>query len=98
MIVSSDYLTALLTNYQMAFGKTWNDRENVDVLLPLAQRINSGTLTETIPFVGGGGTGPTDVTSGTVVFQDRTQYSYSLSNKTWQDGFEVQREAFADDR
>ena len=98
MIVSSDYLAALLRNFQMGFGKTWNDRENVDVLYQLATRIPSTTLTETIPFVGGGGTGPTDVTTGVVAFQDRVQYNYSISNKTWQDGFEVQREAFDDDR
>lgn len=98
MIASSDYLAALLTNYQQQFGKTWNDRENVNVMLQLAQRIQSSTLTETIPFVGAGSTGPTDVTHGVVTFEDMKQYSYSLTNKTWASGFEIQREAFADDR
>jgi len=98
MITSSDFLAALLTNYQSQFGKTWNDRESVDVLLPLAQRVPSTTETETIPFVGGNGTGPTDSSKGPVAFKDRKQYSYSLTNKEWQDGFEIRRAVFSDDR
>jgi len=98
MIVTSDYLAALLTNYQAQFGSTWNERENADVLLQLARRMPSSTLTETVPFVGAGTTGPQDVTHGTVVFQNGRQYTLSIENKTWQDGYEVQREAFADDR
>jgi len=98
MIATSDFLAGLLTDYQFAFGKTWNDVASRDILLGLAQRIPSSTLTEVIPFTGAIGTGPTDVTHGVVVFQNGKQYSYSLENKTWQDGFEIQREAYTDDR
>jgi len=97
-VTSSDFLAALLTNYQAQFGQTWNDPANSDVLLSLAQRFQSSTLTETIPFVGAVSAGPTDITSGTVPFEDMKQYYMEIANKTWGSGFEVQREAFADDR
>lgn len=98
MIVTSDFLAGLLINYQTRFGAAWNDPANLDFLLALATRYDSASLTETVPFVGAVSDGPQDVTSGTVAFKDMSQYSYSLTNKTWQDGFQIQREAFADDR
>jgi len=97
-VVSSDFLTALLTEYQTRFGQTWHERAGDDALLKVAQRIDSNTLNETIPFVGAVSAGPQDVTSSVVEFNDMLQYSITIANKTWQDGFEIQREAFEDDR
>lgn len=97
-VVSTDFLTALLTNFQTRFGQTWNEPMSTDRLLAHANRIQSTTLKETVPFVGAVSGGPQDVTQGQVAFQNMQQFTLTITNREWSDAFAIKRAEFEDDR
>lgn len=97
MQVTSDVLAALLTNYQMQFGETWNRERDQSDGLKLARRVESKTNTETVPFRGGVPT-PQKTTHSTLVFEDVSLYTMSMTHDEWQTGWQIERAVFEDDR
>lgn len=98
MITTSDFLAALLTDYQADFEASFNRELDQSGVLGWLRTIRSDTKTVTIPFSGGVPT-PQDTTGGKpIVYEDMEMYSITGEAKTWQAGVEIQREVFEDDR
>ena len=97
MNVNSDVLAALLTTYQARFGADFNKSLETQEWREIAQVVESTTLNETVPF-SGAAPRVQDTTDGTVQYEDASTYSISISNRVFQAGWSIQREAWADDR
>lgn len=98
MITTSDFLSALLTDYQADFEASFNKELDQSGVLGWLRVIRSDTKTVTVPFSGGVPT-PQDTTGGKpIVYEDMEMYSITGEAKTWQAGVEIQREVFEDDR
>lgn len=97
MNVNSDVLSALLTTYQTRFGAEYNRAMETQSWRNIVQVIPSETLNEKVPF-SGAPPRVQDTTDGAVSFEDVGVYSIDVSNRVFQAGWEIQREAFNDDR
>lgn len=97
MNVTSDTLTTLLTVYQRRFGSDYNKALESQTWLDLVLRVPSTSLKEAVPF-SGAAPRVQDTTDGTLDYEDIRQYLVEVSNRVFQAGWMIEREAFADDR
>ena len=96
-IVTSDFLAAVLTNFQAKFQNDFDAARNLQNWGPLALNTSSTGQTETYEWFG---TVPQmeDVTHQDLRVEGLPEYNYSITNLLWKVGIEVQRTALEDDR
>jgi len=96
-VVTTDYLAGVLTNFRALFAESFEAARNLSPWREIAMEIPSTTLTETHTWLG---TTPTmkDVTKDELTFEGLPRYNFSIENKVWKAGIEVQRTAFEDDK
>jgi hypothetical protein len=97
MNVTSDTLTTLLTVYQRRFGSEYNQALEGQTWKDLVLRVPSTSLKEAVPF-SGAAPRVQDTTEGTLDYEDIRQYLVEVSNRVFQAGWMIEREAFSDDR
>lgn len=97
MNVNSDVLAALLTSYQARFGADYNKSLESQAWRQMTQIVPSTTLNETVPF-SGAPPAIRDTTDGSVSYEDVGAYHIDISNRVFQGGWAIQREAWDDDR
>lgn len=97
MQVNDDVLSTLLTTYQTRFGQEYNKSLEAMSWKQITTIVPSNTLNETIPFTGAAPR-VQDTTDTVLQYEDSAYYSIDVSNRVFQAGWEIQREAFADDR
>jgi phage major head subunit gpT-like protein len=97
-LVSSDFLTGVLTNFRLDFNNALFDAaQNAAPWMELAREIQSTTKTENHSWLG---TVPKMVDTGQrdLEVSNLLAFSYAIENKTWKSGFEVERADFEDDK
>lgn len=97
MNVNSDVLAALLTTYQARFGQDYDKALETQSWREIAQVIDSNSLNETIPF-SGAAPRVIDTTDGTLQYEDVDVFNIEISNRVFQAGWSIKREAWDDDR
>lgn len=97
MQVNSDVLAALLTTYQTRFGQDYNRSLETQSWKNIAQIVDSNSLNEAVPF-SGAAPRVIDTTDGTLQYEDVNDYLIEISNRVFQAGWSIKREAFDDDR
>jgi len=93
-VVSSDYLTGLLTHFRTVFADDFKAALAVENWGDVALRVPSDTDTESYNWFG---TVPV-MAEGQVKLGGLEKYNFSIRNKTFQAGLEVKRETIEDDK
>jgi len=96
-VVTSDYLAGVLTNFRALFAESFEAARNLSPWREIAMEIPSTTLTETHTWLG---TTPTmkDVSKGDLILEGLPRFDFSIENKVWKAGIEVERAVFEDDK
>lgn len=97
MNVNSDVLAALLTTYQTRFGADYNAAYETQSWRQIAQVVDSNSLNEAVPF-SGAAPRVQDTTDVTLQYEDVNDYLIEISNRVFQAGWSIKREAWDDDR
>ena len=96
-VVSSDFLTALLTNFRTLFERDFSAAENMQTWrdiatqIPITTRIEHYNWFGTVPQV-------QDVTHGELTLGSLFPYHFTIENLLWKGGIEVERSALEDDQ
>ena len=96
-VVTSDYLAGVLTTFRRGFSTEFAAASNMQPWRELVMGIDSTSDTESHNWFG---TTPkmVDVTKGELQTEGLHAFTYSIQNKTWKAGIEVERATMEDDR
>lgn len=96
-VITSDFLAGVLTNFRALFHTDFDAALAGEAWRELATVVPSTTRTESYSWLG---SVPKmqDVTRGDLILDELGNFSFSIENKVWKAGFEVERQEFEDDK
>jgi phage major head subunit gpT-like protein len=95
-VITSDFLAGVLTNYRALFQQNFDAAVGAATWRELATPIDSKARFEAYNWLG---TTPKmqDVTRGDLIIDDLGKFNFTLENRLWKAGFEVERQEYEDD-